>query len=133
MPRERHNASLLIDRNLEAGRAEKVAMLTAGEALTYGDVARRAAQWGNFLRAAGIRREDRVLMILDDTAAFPAVFLGTMRIGAVPIPVNPMDRADNYAYYLEDSDAKALVVDAALLPAISASPDLLVVVANGPA
>ena len=133
MPRERHNASLLIDRNLEAGRAEKVAILTAGEALTYGDVARRAAQWGNFLRAAGIRREDRVLMILDDTAAFPAVFLGTMRIGAVPIPVNPMDRADNYAYYLEDSDAKALVVDAALLPAISASPDLLVVVADGPA
>ena len=51
-------------------------------------------------------------MILDDSPAFPAAFLGAMRIGAVPVPVNPMDRVDNYAYYLDDSYAKVLVVEA---------------------
>ena len=48
-------------------------------------------------------------MILDDSPAFPAAFLGAMRIGAVPVPVNPMDRVDNYAYYLDDSYARVLV------------------------
>jgi benzoate-CoA ligase family protein len=38
-----------------------------------------------------------------------------MRIGAVPVPVNPMDRVDNYVYYLDDSYAAVLVVEASLL------------------
>ena len=58
-------------------------------------------------------------MILDDSPAFPATFLGAMRIGAVPVPVNPMDRVDNYAYYLDDSYAKVLVVEASLLEALA--------------
>ena len=66
----------------------------------------------------GVEREQRILMILDDSPAFPAVFLGAMRIGAVPVPVNPMDRVDNYAYYLDDSYAKVLVVEASLLAAL---------------
>jgi benzoate-CoA ligase len=135
MYRERHNASQLVDRNLDAGRADKVAMRAGETSLTYGDLAHRVARWGNFLKAAGIGREDRVLLVLDDTLVYPAVFLGTMRIGAVPICVNPMDRADNYDYYLEDSYAKAVVVEAAVLPvledALAKRPDLLVIVANG--
>ena len=39
-----------------------------------------------------------------------------MRIGAVPVPVNPMDRVDNHVYYLEDSYARVLVIEASLLP-----------------
>ena len=132
-----HNASLLVDRNLEAGRGDKTAVIAPDRSLTYGELAADVARWGNFLRAAGVGREDRVLLVLDDTTAFPVVFLGAMRIGAVPIPGNPMDRVDNYAYYLEDSYAKALVVDAALVPkleeAMGGRDDLLVVVANGPA
>jgi benzoate-CoA ligase len=130
-----HNASLLVDRNLEAGRADKPAIIAPDRTLTYGDLAREVARWGHFLRAVGIGREQRVLIVLDDTTAFPIVFLGTLRIGAVPIPVNPLDRADNYAYYLDDSYARAVVVDAALLPrvekALGDRGDVLIVVANG--
>src|SRR5947209_3151993 len=54
-------------------------------------------------------------MILDDSPAFHATFLGAMRIGAVPVPVNPMDRPDNYPYYLADSYSRVAVVDSALL------------------
>ena len=69
----------------------------------------------SYLADLGVEREQRVLMILDDSPAFPATFLGAMRIGAVPVPVNPMDRVDNYVYYLDDSYAKVLVVEASLL------------------
>jgi benzoate-CoA ligase len=108
------NASTLLDRNLDAGRADKTALITADATLTYGDVARLVAQAAAYLGSIGIGREDRILLVLDDSPMFHAMFLGAIRIGAVPIPVNPMDRADNYAYYLEDSYAKAVAVDAAL-------------------
>jgi len=115
---ERLNASTLLDRNLEAGRAEEPALLAAGGEVTYGELASLTAAVGSYLIDLDVQREQRVLMILDDSPAFPATFLGAMRIGAVPVPVNPMDRVDNYAYYLDDSYATVLVVEASLLAAM---------------
>jgi benzoate-CoA ligase len=75
--------------------------------------------------------------VLDDTTVFPIAFLGAMRIGAVPVPVNPMDRVDNYAYYLDDSYAKVLFVEGSLLAGLeavlAARPWLEVVVVDGDA
>ena len=56
-------------------------------------------------------REDRVLLVLDDTPAFPAAFLGAMRIGAVPVPVNFLARPDDFGYFLDDSHARFAVID----------------------
>src|SRR2546430_3594458 len=71
-----------------------------------------------YLGEIGVQREQRVLMILDDSPAFYATFLAAIRIGAVPVPVTPMDRVDNYRYYLEDSYARVLVAESALLPSL---------------
>jgi benzoate-CoA ligase family protein len=132
---ERLNASTLLDRNLEAGRAEETALLTASGAVTYGGLASLTAAVASYLTDLDVQREQRVLMILDDSPAFPATFLGAMRIGAVPVPVNPMDRVDNYVYYLDDSYARVLVVEASLLPALEAEldsrPGLHVLVVDG--
>ena len=51
-------------------------------------------------------------MVLDDTTAFPTLFLGAMRIGAVPVPVSPLDTLDNFRHYAEDSYAHVVVTDA---------------------
>ncbi len=132
---ERINAGTILDRNLEAGRAEKTALITEKGAVTYGRLAELTAGVAAYLRELGIEREQRVLMILDDSPAFPATFLGAMRIGAVPVPVNPMDRIDNYSYYLDDSYARVLVLDASLVPALeqglSERPNLHVLVVGG--
>ena len=134
---ERLNASTLLDAQLEAGRADKSALLTADRVVTYGELAGLTAAVASYLNMLGIEREQRILMILDDSPAFPAVFLGAMRIGAVPVPVNPMDRVDNYAYYLDDSYAKVLVVEASLLealaPVLAARRGLHVVAVDGDA
>jgi len=116
---ERLNASTLLDAQLQAGRADKPALLTADGVVTYRELAGLTGAVVSYLSMLGIEREQRILMILDDSPAFPAVFLGAMRIGAVPVPVNPMDRVDNYAYYLDDSYAKVLVVEASLLDALA--------------
>src|SRR5438067_1416452 len=129
---DRVNASTLLDRNLEAGREGKVALITADGHVRYGELARLVAGVAAYLHETGVTREQRVLMILDDSPAFHATFLGAMRVGAVPVPVNPMDRVDNFEYYLEDSYARVLMIDAALVPSLdavlAARPDVQVVV-----
>jgi benzoate-CoA ligase family protein len=134
---ERLNASTLLDAQLESGRGDKPALLCAERTVTYRELAGLVASVATYLIELGIQREQRVLMILDDSPAFPAVFLGAMRIGAVPVPVNPMDRVDNYAYYLDDSYANVLFVEGSLVealePIITARPWLHVVVVDGDA
>ena len=118
---ERYNVSQLLDDALAAGCAEKPAFLFGDQALTYGALMERVCRMGNALRDLGLRREERVLLLLDDAPAFPVAFFGATRIGAVPVPVNPRYRAEDFRFFLRDSEARVLVVDDAYLPAVEAA------------
>jgi benzoate-CoA ligase family protein len=135
---ERYNASVLMDRNLEAGREGKVAILCGDEEVTYGELARRVNRFGRALKGLGIWQEDRVLLFLNDTPAFPTAFFGAMRIGAVPIPVNTLLKPDDYRFFVENSRSQALVTDAmhhdTVREALEGySEEVRVIVANGDA
>lgn len=108
---EWYNASVLVDRNLEAGRADKVAIYFGDEEITYGELARRINRFGHALKELGIDQEDRVLLVLNDTPSFPIAFFGAMRIGAIPIPANTLLRADDYRFFVENSRSRAVVAD----------------------
>ena len=111
MDARRRNISFLLDHNLEAGRGDHAAILCGQERVTYAQLLALAWRAGRALLEAGIRREERVLLLLDDTPAFPAVFLGANRIGAVPVPVNPLYKISDFRYFLEDSYARLVVAD----------------------
>src|SRR5829696_8329880 len=132
---ERYNASMLLDANLEAGRGEKVALVCGDERITYRELLGRVCAMGHALRRLGVGREQRVLLILDDTPAFPVAFFGALRIGAVPVPVNPLYRAADYRHFLEDSDARAIVAEHTYLEkvrqALAGYPEPVAVVAAG--
>ena len=83
---------------------------------TYGDLAERVERFGHVLRALGIRREERVLLCLLDTIDWPTAFLGAIKAGVVPVPVNTLLTEDDYRFMLEDSRARLLVVSEALYP-----------------
>ncbi len=108
---ERYNASLLLDQNLEAGRDGKTAILCGDETLTYSELFARTCGAGAQLRELGVERGDRVLLAMDDCPWFPAAFLGALRIGAVPVPVNPLYGPEDYPYFVEDSGARLAIVD----------------------
>ncbi|HET7479508.1 MAG TPA: AMP-binding protein, partial [Rubrobacteraceae bacterium] len=108
---EWYNASVLVDRNLEAGRADKVAIYCGDEQVTYGELARRINRFGHALTGLGIDREDRVLLMLNDTPSFPTAFFAAMRIGAIPIPVNTLLKPADYRFFIENSRARAVVCD----------------------
>src|SRR4051794_1664835 len=112
---ERLNASRIVERNVEAGRGAKAAYRAGDETLTYDELRRAVNRAGALLRELGVRREDRVLLVLDDTTAFPVVFLGAMRIGAVPVPVSALDSNDNFRHFVQDSYARVVVTDAGCL------------------
>lgn len=130
------NVSTLVDHNLEAGRETKTALITADdERLTYGDLSAAVNRVAARLLDLGVRREERILLVLDDTPAFPATFLGAMRIGAVPIPVNFLARPQDFGYFLDDSYAVAAVVDSVFMdkvgPEVAQRGQVRLIVANG--
>jgi benzoate-CoA ligase family protein len=131
----RYNVSTLLDRNLEAGWGGNVAVRSGDDEVTYERLLADACAAGRALRALGVQREQRVLLVLDDTAAFPAAFLGAIRAGVVPVPLNPLYKPDDYAYLLADSDARAVVVDHGLLDkvrgALAAHPEPVELVTVG--
>jgi len=114
--RERLNATSVLDRNIEEGRAGKAAVIAPDRTLSYGELLTEVNRAGRLLKELGVAREQRVLLVLDDSSAFPVVFLGAMRIGAVPVPVSPLDKASNFAHFLEDTYAEVVVVDAERVP-----------------
>ena len=111
---ERYNvAADLLDRNLKAGRAAKVAIHAATGDVTYGELHRLACGAARSFRELGVRREERVLIAGYDSPGWVAAFLGAIRLGAVPVPVNPLlQRSGDYDHYIDDSLARVVVVDA---------------------
>ena len=120
---EMYNAATLIDANLESGRGGKTAIHFGDERISYQDLFNRVCAMGRALRAIGVAREQRVLLILGDTPAFPVAFFGAMRIGAVPVPINPLYKATDYRFFLEDSYASVVITDIAHLDKLSQALD----------
>ncbi|HEY5065591.1 MAG TPA: benzoate-CoA ligase family protein [Xanthobacteraceae bacterium] len=108
----------LLDRNVDQGRVEKLAFTDTVSELTYGELQRQSRRLANMLRRLGVRREERVAMIMLDTIDFPIVFLGAIRAGIVPVPLNTLLTADQYAYVLADCRARVLFISEALLPVV---------------
>ncbi len=115
IPRDYNAAHDFIDRHLDEGRADKIAVIDDRGSYTYADLAARVNRAGNMLRDCGIDAEQRVLICLFDGVDFLALFWGAIKIGAIPVPVNTLLTPDDYAYLLSDSRARTLVCEQALL------------------
>ncbi|MDD5306115.1 MAG: benzoate-CoA ligase family protein [Deltaproteobacteria bacterium] len=111
-------AEYFVDRNIRQGRGHKTALYFKDRKYTYNDLQKMVNKTANALVDLGLRIEDRVLLLLLDTPEFFACFWGAIRIGAVPVPVNTMMTPDDYEYFLNDSRAKVLMCNEALLPLV---------------
>ncbi len=135
IPRVYNFAADILERNLRAGRADKPAYIDPRGSWTYGQLAERVDRFGRVLRSFGIRREERILLALLDTIDWPTAFLGAIKAGVVPVPVNTLMTEDDYRFMLADSRAKVLVVSEALFPKfanlIGSTPDLMHVIVSG--
>ncbi|MBN9460125.1 MAG: benzoate-CoA ligase family protein [Burkholderiales bacterium] len=115
-PRSYNAAHDLIERNLQAGRGDRLAFIDDRGSCTYAELARRVNRFASSLAGLGLRPEDRVLVCMLDTIDWPVAFLGAIKAGVVPIAVNTLLRSKDYEYMLRDSRAQVLFVSQALLP-----------------
>ncbi len=115
-PTGRYNAGAdLVDRHLPAGRGRKAAFVDPRRELSYAALAERTDRFANALRGLGLRREDRVVLLLLDTVDFPVAFWGAIKAGVVAVPINTLLSPDQWQYMIEDSRAAAVVISAELL------------------
>ena len=90
IPRQYNAAHDLIERNLAAGRAAKVAYIDDAGSYTYGELAKRVDRVADALTNLGLEMEDRIMLAHPDTIDFPSVFLGAIKAGVVPIAANTL-------------------------------------------
>src|SRR5260221_7176321 len=115
-PRVYNAAHDLIERNLKAGRGGKTAYIDDAGRYSYDDLAKRVNRAANLLTRLGIPPESRVMLCLLDTIDYPALFLGAIKAGLVPIATNTLLTSRDYEFILGDSQARALIVAEPLLP-----------------
>lgn len=102
-------AVAFIDRHVDEGRADKVAIRSADGDVTYGELAANVNRAGNALRGLGLAAGERVVMAVKDCPEFFYIFWGAIKAGYVPVPVNTLLRANDYRFILENSGCAAAV------------------------
>jgi benzoate-CoA ligase len=134
-PQPYNAAADLIDRNLVAGRAEKIAVHDDHGSYTYAEVAERVNRFAGALTALGLCMEQRILLCLQDSIDFPTAFLGAIKAGIIPVAVNTLLTSKDYDFMLRDSRVPVLVVSEALLdsfkPILSGQPYLKHIIVSG--
>lgn len=139
LPETFNVATWFVDRNIEEGRGEKIAIECGDERITYQQLLENTNRAGNALLELGVRPEERVLLLLLDTPEFLYSFFGAIKIGAVAVPVNTQAKPQDYEYMLNDSRARTAIVSEPLLSHLrSIPPNRLpylqnIIVADGPA
>ena len=99
--------------------SDRLALVCGADRVSYGELARQAAAVAATLAVAGVGRGDRVLVLAENGAQSAIAFWAVLMAGAVACPIHPGTRPAKLAWYLNDSRAAALVIDAALLPPVA--------------
>ena len=129
MPAGSGNAvEYFVDRHVNEGHGASLMCRDPWRSLSYAELADGTRRFAGALRAAGIAREQRVVLLLLDTVDFPIAFWGAIRAGVVPVPINTLLTHEMVGYILADSRAAGLVISAPLveplLPVLHSVPEL---------
>lgn len=93
-------------------RGDKIAIYCGDARVTYRELDQNINRFANVLRGMGVRPTERVMIQLPDSPMFVYAFLGSIKFGAWPVPVNTMLKEEDYLYLLNDSEARVLVTTA---------------------
>jgi long-chain acyl-CoA synthetase len=92
-----------------SAHADRIALRLGEAVTTYRELDEASARVAGLLRDRGIGPGDRVGMMLPNTPEFALAYYGVLRVGGVIVPMNPLLKAREVAYYLGDSGARLLV------------------------
>jgi len=103
--------------NLEVSAArypDKTAFLFFGRRLCYAELKAQAEALAGWLQAQGVGAGDRVALYQQNCPQFVIALYAVFRANAVAVPVNPMNRADEFGHYISDPETKVVICAADL-------------------
>jgi long-chain acyl-CoA synthetase len=106
--------------------ADKTAFVCAGQKFTFAEIDALSRDFCAYLQSVGVKKGDRVAVMLPNIAAFPIAFLGIIRAGAVQVNVNPLYTSRELEHQLRDSGSERIVIYGDALPTLAA------IIANTP-
>ncbi|MFL9871574.1 AMP-binding protein [Paraburkholderia megapolitana] len=89
---------------------ERVAFVSVGASLTYGELGRKANAFAAYLQSIGVKPGDRVAIMLPNTFQYPVALFGTLKAGAIVVNVNPLYTVRELSHQLKDSGAQTIIV-----------------------
>jgi len=117
--------------------ADRPAFRSLGQTLSYADVDRQSRNFAAYLqKSLGVKKGDRIAVMLPNLLAFPIAFLGVIRAGAAQVNVNPLYTPRELGHQLKDAGAKIIVAFSACSPTVAevlglASPMTVITVGLG--
>lgn len=128
---------VIVDKNVDGALADKTAVIADGEELTFAELRDIICRAANGLKALDLPVESRILMFATDSLATSATWFGAIRIGIVPAAISELYKAHQLTYFLSDTAATAIFIDAGQFSKLGDARDeipstLQVVIVNGP-
>jgi benzoate-CoA ligase len=117
-------AAWLVDRNVDEGRGDHLAVVCGDRRLTYAGLQRQVWRAQNALAVLGVRRTERIVLVVDDEPGWLAWFLGALRSGVVPVPLSTMLTQSELTPIVDDAVANVVVASAR--HAAKASPNVVI-------
>ena len=88
---------------------DKTAVIFKDQRTSFSELNARANQVANALIAQGVEPGDRVALLMHNLPLFMEAYYGILKAGGSVVPMNPLYKAGEVEYILEDSGAKALM------------------------
>ena len=104
---------------------EKLALVFMGQTWTYAQLLKAAEQIASALRQMGVQKGDRVVLDMQNCPQLVMAHFAILRLDAVVVPVNPMNRMEELKHYILDPDAKVAVTTADLAHELAAASNAL--------
>ena len=105
----KYNAAYdLLIRNIDKN-PDKIAFIDNNNSITYQELFRKVKAFSYSIKKYQIKENDRIILCMHDSIEYPIVFLGLIWSGIIPICINTMLPKKDYAYMIEDSEAKAII------------------------
>jgi amino acid adenylation domain-containing protein len=114
-----------------ASAPEAIAIIEPGGSISYRDLNARANRFAQLLRANGVRRGDRVLIAMENSATWVSCYFGVMKAGAVAVPVAHGDRSDRLTHVVADAAPVAVVADQRSAAHVERMPGARIVLVSG--
>jgi len=107
--KNKYNAAYdLLIRNIDKN-PDKIAFIDNNNSITYQELFRKVKAFSYSIKKYQIKENDRIILCMHDSIEYPIVFLGLIWSGIIPICINTMLPKKDYAYMIEDSEAKAII------------------------